>query len=268
MPASGMLNWDKVAVMTTRLARGTPATPFEVIIRVRSINDLLGQGEIDAIGLGDEDRREGHVHHRAVEVERVAERQDEAGDPRRHSEPVERLQGAREGGLRRGGRESQNDRVPNVADEEPGPLSDDQEADSDQQDPEDREAEIEAADELTIGLQDRRTALGDAGAHRGEDGDGSEAHHVIGDLKHHLDQRLERPNERPCRLADRGDGDSEEKREDDDLENVVLRHRPDHRLREDVGDELGEIESRPVDSARRVGGRDGEGEAHPGLEQR
>ena len=61
--------------------------------------DFLAEAEIDAIGLGDEDRREGHVHHRAVEVERIAERQDEAGDARRHAEPVERLQRARIGGL-------------------------------------------------------------------------------------------------------------------------------------------------------------------------
>ena len=47
----------------------------------------------------DEDRREGHVHHRAVEIERIAERQDEACDPRRHAETVERLERARVGGL-------------------------------------------------------------------------------------------------------------------------------------------------------------------------
>ena len=58
--------------------------------------DFLADGQVDAIGLGDEDRREGHVHHRAVEIERIAERQDEAGDARRHAETVERLQGARD----------------------------------------------------------------------------------------------------------------------------------------------------------------------------
>ena len=36
-PASGMLNWLSVAAITTSEARGTPATPFEVIIRVASM---------------------------------------------------------------------------------------------------------------------------------------------------------------------------------------------------------------------------------------
>ena len=48
--------------------------------------DLLGQGELDVVGLGDEDDREGAVHHRSVEVERVAERQHEADDLLGHAD--------------------------------------------------------------------------------------------------------------------------------------------------------------------------------------
>ena len=36
-PASGMPNWLKVEAITTSEARGTPATPLEVIISVASI---------------------------------------------------------------------------------------------------------------------------------------------------------------------------------------------------------------------------------------
>src|SRR5471030_763369 len=36
-PASGMPNWLKVEAITTNDARGTPATPFEVIINVASM---------------------------------------------------------------------------------------------------------------------------------------------------------------------------------------------------------------------------------------
>ena len=36
-PASGMLNWLSVAAITTSEARGTPAMPFEVSIRISSI---------------------------------------------------------------------------------------------------------------------------------------------------------------------------------------------------------------------------------------
>ena len=36
-PASGMLNWFSVAAITTSDARGTPAMPLEVSIRISSI---------------------------------------------------------------------------------------------------------------------------------------------------------------------------------------------------------------------------------------
>ena len=148
-PASGMWNAISVAAMMTRLARGTPAMPFDVIIRASSIVISWPMRQVDAIGLGDENRREGHVHHRAVEIERIAERQDEAGDPRRHTEAVERLQGARKAASHRCGRESEDDRVADVADEMPGTVPDNQESSSDQQAPEDGEAKIEAADETS-----------------------------------------------------------------------------------------------------------------------
>ena len=61
--------------------------------------DFLAERQVDAIGLRDEDRREGHVHHRAVEIERIAERKDEARDARRHAEPVERFERPRISGL-------------------------------------------------------------------------------------------------------------------------------------------------------------------------
>ena len=40
-PASGMLNWPRVAAITTSEARGTPATPLEVIIRVASMANCV-----------------------------------------------------------------------------------------------------------------------------------------------------------------------------------------------------------------------------------
>ena len=118
--------------------------------------DLLPERQVDAIGLGDEDRREGHVHHRAVEIERIAERQHEAGDPRRHAEPVERLQRARIGGLRRGGREGEQHRLADIADQQPGPRADDQEADADQQRPQQHQPDVEAAHEIGEVADDRR----------------------------------------------------------------------------------------------------------------
>ena len=43
-PASGMPNWLSVEAITTSEARGTPATPFEVIIRVASIASWVPSG--------------------------------------------------------------------------------------------------------------------------------------------------------------------------------------------------------------------------------
>src|SRR6185503_8409153 len=40
-PASGIMNWLSVAAMTTSEARGTPATPLEVTIRVASMANCV-----------------------------------------------------------------------------------------------------------------------------------------------------------------------------------------------------------------------------------
>ena len=61
--------------------------------------DLLAEGEVDAVGLRDENRRKRHVHHGTVEIERIAERKHEAGDAWRDAETVERFKGARVSGL-------------------------------------------------------------------------------------------------------------------------------------------------------------------------
>ena len=43
-PASGMLNCESVAAITTSEARGTPATPLEVIISVASMASCVPIG--------------------------------------------------------------------------------------------------------------------------------------------------------------------------------------------------------------------------------
>ncbi len=72
---------------------------------------LLRDRHVDAESLGDEDRGEGLVHHRAVEVEGVAERQREAHHLLRHAETFELLGQARIGGLAAGRREGQHGRL-------------------------------------------------------------------------------------------------------------------------------------------------------------
>ena len=44
-PASGIENWFSVAAITTSDARGTPAMPFEVSIRISSIVTWVAIGK-------------------------------------------------------------------------------------------------------------------------------------------------------------------------------------------------------------------------------
>eukprot|EP01137_Pigoraptor_chileana_P019378 Opistho-2@80349 len=229
--------------------------------------DFLTQGQVDAISLRDEDRREGHVDHRAVEVEAVAQRQHEAGDARRHAEAIEGFEGTRIGGFGRCGREGEEQGIADVADQQRSALTDDQIADADQQRPQDQHAEVEGAHEVSEVADDRRTTLRQRRRHRCEHRDRCEAHDVIGHLKHHMHQRLDRADQRLGLFADCGDGNADEQREDDDLKDLVLRHRLDPRFRENVGEEILEVEGNLVDAAGRVNRRQREVEADTGLEE-
>jgi hypothetical protein len=66
---------------------------------------------MDVVGLRDEEHREGAVHHRAVEIERIAHRHHEARDLAFHAETVERLQDLRVGRFRTRGGERQQERL-------------------------------------------------------------------------------------------------------------------------------------------------------------
>ena len=66
--------------MTTSEARGTPAMPLLVSISNSSMVICWPSAELDVVGLGDEHGGEGAIHHRAVEIERIAHRQHEADD--------------------------------------------------------------------------------------------------------------------------------------------------------------------------------------------
>ena len=81
----------------------------------RQHRDLLAQAEMDAVGLGDEQAGEGAIHHRAVQVERVAQRQHEADDLARHAEPLQARQQIGIGGLGGGGGEGQQPGLADVA---------------------------------------------------------------------------------------------------------------------------------------------------------
>ena len=97
---------------------------------------------------------------------------------------------------------------------------------------EDDERRVEGADELRVAPEDRDPVVGDGARHRAEDAERRERHDVVRELEEHGDRGLEEVDERLRALVpDVRGGDAEERREDDDLEDVLPRHRVDRRSR-------------------------------------
>ena len=92
-------------------------------------------------------------------------------------------------------------------------------------------------------MHDLRPALGDRAGDGGEHREGREAHHIVGHLQHHRDQRFDPADDRAAFVADGGQGHAEEQREDDDLQDLVLAHRLEDRGRHEMGDEVLEVEA-------------------------
>ena len=69
------------------------------------------------------------------------------------------------------------------------------------------------------------------------------------------------------RLADGGERDSEENREDHDRQDLVGAHRLEDRLRHEVRDEILEVERGGLDAARGGGGRDRQVEPDAGMKR-
>ena len=87
---------------------------------------------------------------------------------------------------------------------------------------------------------------------RGEHGERREAHHIVGNLEHHAGRAISTPaDDRLAAFADGSERDPEEYGEDDDRQDLVVAHRLEDRLRDEVGDEVLEVERRRFDAARR-----------------
>src|SRR2546430_8949493 len=78
-PASGMLKLASVAAMTTSEARGA-GHALAGEHQKQEHRNLLSDRQLDIVSLRDEQRGKCAVHHGAVEIERVAHRQNEADD--------------------------------------------------------------------------------------------------------------------------------------------------------------------------------------------
>ena len=98
--------------------------------------ELGAQGEGDVVGLGHEEGGEGGVDHRAVQVEGVAQGQDEAGDPVLDAELFQLLHQLGIDGLAAGGRKTDQHGTAHQLEQAEDILAQDQVAGADEDQPE------------------------------------------------------------------------------------------------------------------------------------
>ncbi len=205
--------------------------------------DLGGQRHRDVVGLGDEQRQEGGVHHRAVEVERVAERQHEAGDAGLDAELFQLLHqlGVHRFAARR--RETDQHRAAHQLEQAEDVLAEHQVAGADEHGPQHGQRNIEAEHELAEDEQHAQALRGDGAGNRAEDAERGKAHHVVGDSEHHVHHFVHGIDQRTGGLVVQvAEGQAEEDGEDEDLQDFVAGHGFHDALREDVGDEVLEVQ--------------------------
>src|SRR6266480_2012340 len=82
------------------------------------------------------------------------------------------------------------------------------------------------------------------------------SHNRTGDLDHDVGQIFDRGDDGTGLFTERGRSDAKEHREDDDLQNLVGRHRFDGRARHEVRDEILERERADLEARRRADVRD------------
>src|SRR5262249_7693811 len=200
--------------------------------------DLLGQRQLDVVGLRDEQRGEGAIHHRAVEIEGIPHRQDEADDLLGDRELLELLHRLRIGRLAAGGAESEQERLADQADQAERVRTEYDEPRQNQDAPQYGESEIELDDELAVGHEDAEALRRDDRGHGREHRQRRQRHDVAGDLQYDLRQLLNAFDQRARLLAQGCAGNAEKQREHHDLQDFVGRHGFDDRAWDEMGDEL------------------------------
>ncbi|MNJ31665.1 hypothetical protein D3C77_263090 [compost metagenome] len=229
--------------------------------------DLLLDAEMHPVRLHDEHGGEGAIQHRSVQVERIAQRQDEADDAAAHADPRQGVQDARIGGFRTGRREGQQGRGADLAEQRDHPLAQHRGAGQEQQEPQHAHGAVEAQHELGVGAQHVEALGGDGRGQGGEDGEGRQLHHELGHLQHDAGGLLDQVQHRRGLVVQGCDRRADEDREDHDLQDFIARHGVEDRRRHQVGDEA--VQREGVRRRRRPGGGDRLGQMHPraGLQQ-
>ena len=126
---------------------------------------------------------------------------------------------------------------------------------------EDDESRVERADELRVASEDLDAVVRDGARHRPEDAERRQGHDVVGQLEEDRHRRLEEADEGTGLRSDVSGGDAEERREDDDLQDVLPHHGVEDVRREEVDERL----DRRLRLGERLAGR-GEVQADAGFD--
>ena len=141
------------------------------------------------------------------------------------------------------------------------------EADRDQDDPEDRQRQIEAAHEHDELPEHAEAVLRHRRRDRRPHRDRREQHHIAGDLQHDVREVVDQPHDRLRPFRHGAERDGKEHGEHHDLQDLVLRHRVRDRGRDQMDEEFFKRERRD----RQAGGlsllRQRAGEVGAGLQQ-
>ena len=200
--------------------------------------DLGRDRQVDAVGLGDEERGEGAIDHRAIEVEGIPHRHDEAGNLALDAEAVQRIEQLGIGRFRAGRGESQQEGFLDQRQQAEDALLQEHEAHRDQDGPQQHQREIEVTHEDGEADQDLQAIDRHSRRHRRKHRHRGEFHHVDGDLEHGVRQIVDHRQQVLAALAQRRQGDTEEHREHHHLQHFVLGHGLDDGLGDQVVEEL------------------------------
>lgn len=184
--------------------------------------ELLGDGEFDAGGLGDEHGGDGEVKGGAVEVEGVAHGHDEGDDAFGDAEADHAFHGVGHGGVGRGGGEGEEGGLFDGLEKfERGDAAPEGDGEEDGE-AEDGEGAVKGEDEFAEVRENAEAAVADGDGHGGADAEGGEIHDEAGELEHDFHEAFEETEDGVVGFAfDLGEGDAENDGKENDLKDVV-----------------------------------------------
>ena len=233
-PATG--TWptaDSVAASTMKPLPVTPAAPFDVSSSTASSVSCCVERHRRVGRLRDEHRGHRQVDRRAVEVERVAGRNDQADRRLLHAEVLELRHHPRQHRLRRRRAEHDQQLLLDVADELAGWRSRATRAISAEHDEDEDEArQVEGAHQLAERQQRADAVLADRERHRAERADRRDLHDDADDREQHVRRLLDEVEHERAAAAELVQREAEQHREQQHLQDLALARTRRRRCRE------------------------------------